>query len=243
MRKWGALAAVVGTFFIGQDARAQASYKVVVNPENRISSVTKPQLATFFLDRTTWDDGQPVTAIDLLPASPVREAFSRDVLSMAVASVVAKWRTSSGFGRGDPPPSVATDREVLEFVKRKPGAIGYVSASTESQGVKVLAIGNADPSAGSQIVEVGGAIPMPEKVMGSAPIYPAAAKLGHIQGQVEVEVVIGKSGNVEQTRVTRSVPIFDESAIAAVKTWKYKPTLINGAPIPVKAKVRVAFTL
>ena len=101
----------------------------------------------------------------------------------------------------------------------------------------------ADPSAGSQLVEVGGAIPMPERVMGSAPIYPAAAKMGHIQGQVEVEVVIGTTGNVEQTRVTRSVPIFDQSAITAVKTWKYKPTVINGAPTPVKAKVRVAFTL
>ncbi len=243
MGKWGALAAVVATFLIGQDARAQASYKIVVNPKNRISSVTKAQLATFFLDHTSWDDGQPVAAVDLPPASPVREAFSRDVLSMPAASVVAKWRTSAGFGRGDPPPLVATDRDVLAFVKQKPGAIGYVSASTDSQGVKVIDIGSAAPGVAPQMLEVGGAIPMPEKISGSAPLYPAVAKMGHLQGQVEIEVVIGPTGGVEQARVIRSAPVFDESALEAVKTWKYKPTVINGVPTPVKAKVHVAFKL
>ena len=244
MGKWIALAVVVATLMAGRDARAQERYKIIVNPANRVSSVVKTQVATFFLERTSWDDGRPVEAVDLPPASPVRESFSRDVLSMPVASVVAKWRTNSGFGRGDPPPLMATDSDVLAFVRRTPGAIGYISASAETQGVKVVSIGTVAPSAGlQQIVEVGGVIPMPERVTGVAPAYPLVARAARIRGEVAIEVVIGATGRVEQTHVVESVPMLDDAAIEAVKRWKYKPTVINGVPVPVKTKVRVAFTL
>ena len=101
----------------------------------------------------------PGCAVDLPVTSPVREAFSRDVLNMPVSSVATRWRSVSSAGRGDPPPAMATDREVLAFVRLKPGAIGYLSASTDTQGVKVISIGKADSTASApDVVEVGGAI-------------------------------------------------------------------------------------
>lgn len=245
MGRWGtALLAVAGMLSLGSDLRAQDGYKIVVNPANPITSASKAQVSLFFLERATWDDGQPVAPVDLPPMSPVREAFSRDILSMPVPAVIARWRNVSSLGRGDPPPSMATDREVLAYVRLKPGAIGYLSASTDTPGVKVISIGKADsPGLPQEVVEVGGAIPMPDRILNVVPDYPLIAKSGHVQGDVDIEVIIGPAGNVEKARVMRSVPMLDQSAIAAVKKWKYKPTMINGVPVAVKTRVRVSFTL
>ena len=245
MGRWGtALLAVAGMLGLGSDLRAQDGFKIVVNQANPITSASKAQVSMFFLDRATWDNGQPVAAVDLPPASPVREAFSSDILSMPVSAVIARWRNASSLGRGDPPPSMATDREVLAYVRLKPGAIGYLSASTDTPGVKVISIGKADSAGLSQeVVEVGGAIPMPERIVNSAPDYPLLARAGHVQGDVDIEVIIGPTGNVEKVRVMRSVPMLDQSAIDAVKRWKYKPTIINGVPVSVKTRVRVSFSL
>jgi TonB family protein len=245
MVRWGTgLLAVAGMLSLASDLRAQDGYKIV-NPANPITSASKAQVSMFFLERATWDDGQPVAAVDLPPTSPVREAFSRDILSMPVPAVVARWRNVSSVGRGDPPPSMATDREVLAYVRLKPGAIGYLSASTDTPGVKVISIGKAD-SPGlprEEVVEVGGAIPMPERIVNVAPDYPLIAKSGHVQGDVDIEVTIGPAGNIEKARVMRSIPMLDNSALAAVMKWKYKPTMINGMPVAVKTRVRVSFTL
>ena len=163
---------------------------------------------------------------------------------MPASAAAARWRSAAATGRGDPPPAMATDREVLAFVRLKPGAIGYLSAGADTQGVKVVSIGKADSTASSQeTVEVGGAIPMPERIVSVRPDYPLIARSGHVEGDVDVEVIIGPSGTVEKAHVVRSVPMLDQAAIAAVKQWKYKPTIINGVPVAVKTRVRISFSL
>jgi len=214
-------------------AQAQDAYKIVVNQANPAASVSKIQLAQFFLDRATWDNGTPVAAVDLPATSPVREAFSRELLGNG------KWKDASA-----PPPTVATDREVLAYVRLKPGAIGYVAASTETQGVKVLPVGRADGGgAAQQIVDVGGAIPMPERLAGPQPEYPTVARNSRVQGDVDIEVIIDAAGNVDKARVVKSIPLLDDAALYAVKRWRYKPTVLNGTAVTVRTRVRVSFTL
>lgn len=244
MRTWGTVLTVVGMLLsLAADLRAQEAYKIIVNPANPITTVSKARISVFFLEKATWDNGQPVAPVDLPATSPVREVFSKDVLNMPVSSVMARWRNISSAGRGDPPPAMATDREVLAFVRLKPGAIGYLSASADTQGVRVIAVGKTDSLTSPDVVEVGGAIPMPERIVNVTPDYPLLAKSGHVQGDVDVEVIIGRAGAVESARVVRSVPMLDPAAIAAVKRWKYKPTIINGVPVAVKTRVRVSFSL
>ena len=44
-------------------------------------------------------------------------------------------------------------------------------------------------------------------------------------------------------RVLRSVALLDAAAIAAVRQWRFTPTLLNGTPVPVIMTVTVAFNL
>jgi protein TonB len=147
----------------------------------------------------------------------------------------------------DMPPAVASDREVLAYVRLKPGAIGYVSLAADVTGVKVVATSGkaetAAAAAGVTPVEVGGAVAVPQRLSHVQPVYPEMAKQGRVQGTVSLSVVISSAGAVERAKVVRSVPALDEAAISAVKQWKYSPTVVNGVAVPVTMVVHVNFAL
>ena len=67
-------------------------------------------------------------------------------------------------------------------------------------------------------------------ISGSGPIYPAQAKAAGIQGDVTVRYNIAKDGRVIHARVDNSQPegVFDKAALAAVRSWRYNPKLIDG---------------
>ena len=92
-------------------------------------------------------------------------------------------------------------------------------------------------------VRVGGNVTAPTKVHDVQPVYPAAARRMRVEGVVVLETVPGATGSVEQVRVLRSVPLLDDAAVAAVRQWRYTPTLLNGVPVPVVMSVTVNFTL
>ncbi len=122
-------------------AQERATYQVVVNRSNPASSLTKEQVSRFFLKSVrTWDNGQAVSPIDLPETSQLRQSFSRDILSRSTAAVVSYWQQLIYSGRDEAPPSVATDRDVLAYVRLKPGAIGYVSSTANLDGVKVISV-------------------------------------------------------------------------------------------------------
>ena len=82
----------------------------------------------------------------------------------------------------------------------------------------------------------------PKKTKTIAPIYPAAAAERSAQGIVILELKLGKSGCVSSIRVLRSVEaVLDLAAIDAVSGWRYEPTLLNGAAIPIVMTATVNF--
>jgi TonB family protein len=227
-------------------AAAQDGYRIVVNPSNPVSSLSKNQVSKLYLEKTAWDNGAPASPVDLLPASPVRDGFSREVLGLPVPQVLDRLREASKGGT--PPPALATDREVLAYVRLKPGAIGYVSLAADITGVKVIAVGGKTEHASGGAASVtplpvGGRIAMPQRTVHAQPVYPALAKLGKVQGTVEVSVVIDARGHVEQAQIVRSIPQLDAAAIDAVRKWKYTPTVVNGVAVPVTMVVHVTFAL
>jgi ABC-type phosphate transport system substrate-binding protein len=127
---------------VGEVAAAKPGFVVVINESNPISSVNTEQLARCFMKELgTWSTGDPVVPVDQAASSPVREAFSKAVHGRDVAAVKSFWQRQIFSGNGVPPAELATDAEVLDFVRANPGAIGYVAASTPlGGGVKVLPI-------------------------------------------------------------------------------------------------------
>jgi TonB family protein len=55
------------------------------------------------------------------------------------------------------------------------------------------------------------------------PLYPATLERLYIGGVVRLEVVVAPNGTVQSTKLIGGNPILGQSAIAAVKQWKYAP--------------------
>ena len=95
-----------------------------------------------------------------------------------------------------------------------------------------------------QAVRVGGGIQPPMKIKDVRPVYPPAAKAEGRQGMAIVEAVIGADGTVADAKVIRSIgDDLDRAALDAVYQWVFRPTMLNGQPVPVIMTVTVKFTL
>jgi protein TonB len=75
------------------------------------------------------------------------------------------------------------------------------------------------------------------------PLYPPLAKQARIQGAVVLQAVIGKDGSIENLHAVSGHPMLIQSAIDAVRQWKYKPYMLNGEAVEVDTQVTVNFTL
>lgn len=76
-----------------------------------------------------------------------------------------------------------------------------------------------------------------------APIYPENAKKAHIEGNVQLEAIIGKAGEVENLTVVSGPKELQQAALDAVRQWTYKPFLLNGAPVEVRTTINITYSL
>ena len=75
------------------------------------------------------------------------------------------------------------------------------------------------------------------------PIYPAIARAAHISGRVVMQATISKTGSIVNLHVLSGPPMLQQSAMEAVRNWKYKPYLLNGEPVEVETEINVIFNL
>ena len=75
------------------------------------------------------------------------------------------------------------------------------------------------------------------------PLYPPLARQTRISGTVRLHAIIGKNGGVEQLQVVSGHPLLVQSALDAVRQWRYQPTLLNGDPVEVDTEIDVIFSL
>ena len=116
------------------------SYKVIVNPSNPLTSISYENVSRIFLKKTTtFPNGRSAAPVDLPGNSSIRQHFSEDVHGKPASAVEAYWQQLIFSGR-DIPPAQKNEKGVLDFVRSNEDAIGYVSATTDTPGVKVVLV-------------------------------------------------------------------------------------------------------
>lgn len=73
------------------------------------------------------------------------------------------------------------------------------------------------------------------------PAYPPLAQMAKIQGTVRLHVIISKEGTIQQCEAVSGHPLLIQSALTAVRQWRYQPTLVDGVPVEVDTYVEVVF--
>lgn len=76
------------------------------------------------------------------------------------------------------------------------------------------------------------------------PSYTDPARLAKLNGTAMLEVVVSAEGQVMQMRIVKGLPYgLNESAMEAVRNWKFRPATLNGEPVTVKVTIEVMFQL
>ena len=108
------------------------------------------------------------------------------------------------------PKELSSDAEVVAYVARTRGAIGYVSSAASTEGVKVLMVSDGRNPQRTLLTRV-------------EPGYPETLQRLQIGGIVRLAVTISPNGAVENVALLGGNPILAEAATKAVKQWIYSP--------------------
>jgi protein TonB len=120
------------------------------------------------------------------------------------------------------------------------GVIGGVIGGVNTRVVAPLAPKSSGPKAP---VRVGGRVREPRLITRVDPTYPPLARQTHVQGIVIIDAILDERGNVVEAKIVSGPPLLIQSALDAVKKWKYEPTYLNDLPVPVQLNVTVTFRL
>jgi protein TonB len=99
------------------------------------------------------------------------------------------------------------------------------------------------PKVAVQRIRISSGVTQGLKIRNVDPVYPPIAKAARAQGVVILQAIIGKDGSIQNLHVVSGSPLLTQSALDAVKQWRYRPYILNGDPVEVETTVEVRFTL
>src|SRR3954471_24973152 len=218
---------VVGVLMLASKAIVLAGeVKVIANAAVNSASISDSELrSVFLLQRKTLKDGTAVEPV-LQKRGPVHDTFCKHFLSRDGEEIGIYYDGIVFTGKGSMPKQLNSDADVLNYVARTPGAIGYVSSSASADGVKVLMIVSEKAKQRSLLMRV-------------EPEYPKELRQRGIEGTVRLVLTVSPKGSVEAVQVNGGNPILAEAAVKAVKRWVYSPsgmTSVIDVSIPFEAR-------
>jgi protein TonB len=119
------------------------------------------------------------------------------------------------------------------------GSSGGVIGSVFGSGTNVPKVKAEAPKK----VNISGGVATGMLLQKTVPIYPPIAKAARVQGTVVLQATISKAGTIENLRVISGNAMLQSAAMDAVRSWRYRPYLLNGEPVEVETTVNVVFTL
>jgi len=75
------------------------------------------------------------------------------------------------------------------------------------------------------------------------PRYPTQALQMRMQGPVQLQATISKTGDIENLKIVSGDAVLARAAVEAVRQWKYKPYYLNGDPVQIETQILVNFKL
>jgi len=184
--------------------------KIISNVSVKADSISASELkSVFLLQRRTLKEGSAVVPV-LEKSGATHEAFLRQYLDRGNEAIRAYYQGLVFTGKGSMPKELNSDAEVVAYVAKTKGAIGYVSGPASAEGVKVLVVSDGRSAQRTLLTRV-------------EPEYPETLQRLQIGGTVRLSVTISPKGTVENVDLLGGNPILAEAASTAVKQWIYTP--------------------
>jgi TonB family protein len=194
---------------LGVGSAAAGNIKVIANSNVKAAAVSVGELKSIFLEeRRSFSDGTHVEPV-LEKGGPAHETFLVEYLGQSNEELQNYYRSLVFTGRGSMPKALGSDPEVVAYIARTKGAVGYVSAETNTEGVKTLSIMRAEKGAERTLIAH------------VEPDYPETLQQRGLGWTVRLQVTISAKGNVESVSLLGGNPVLAERVTEAVQQWKY----------------------
>lgn len=76
-----------------------------------------------------------------------------------------------------------------------------------------------------------------------SPVYPALARMTHVQGTVVLMMTIDERGIPTEVQMLEGHPVFREEALRAARQWRFEPARLEGRPTPASFRLTLNFRL
>jgi hypothetical protein len=129
---------IFGAAFLFATFAQAADLKIIANPSVGASSVSVDELKGVFLaTKSSLSDGSHVEPV-LEKDGPAHEAFLKEYIGKTDSAFETYYRSLVFTGKASMPKTTASDADMVAYVAKTKGAIGYVSAGASTAGVKTL---------------------------------------------------------------------------------------------------------
>jgi protein TonB len=102
---------------------------------------------------------------------------------------------------------------------------------------------NSGPAPVLQTVNVSQGVSQGLLIKKIAPTYPGNALRMRMEGSVQLLATISKTGDISTVKILSGDGGLARAAVDAVKQWKYRPYLLDGAPVEMQTQITVSFKL
>jgi len=163
------------------------------------------------------------------------------ILRNSARDAVTQWRYEPARVEGV---AFAVDTTItLNYsmgITLKQSLFDLTQTQTGADGVEIAAPAPL-PAPPAGVTRVSGRVMAAQLEKRVEPVYPAEAIAAGARGDVVVLATISKTGEVGDVQSISGPYRFRDAAVAAVKQWRYRPYMMEGAAQDVQAAVTVSF--
>jgi protein TonB len=124
-----------------------------------------------------------------------------------------------------------------------PSAIGLETTADTKALANISSAGVKTDKPAAQLLRVSQGVMEGLVLKRVQPRYPSQALQMRIQGSVQLQATISKTGDIQNLKVVNGDAVLSRAALEAVRQWKYKPYYLNGDPVQIETQILVNFKL
>ncbi|MFZ1916970.1 MAG: TonB family protein [Terriglobales bacterium] len=169
------------------------------------------------------------TTPQVTPSSPVSNtaAQTQGIGASAANGTMASPAATNHVNKSDGDKTVAAPNPASRKSADNKNASSAVSANAETSADKAVVLSST--GAEKRLIH---SVP---------PTYPASVRSGGAEGPVLLKAVIDEDGKVSSAQVVQGNAALADSAVKAVKQWRYRPYIRDGKVVPFETVVQIDF--